>query len=179
MADINFTIRHIKQWEGGFINDPLDSGGATNMGITYNTFKRFCLDNNRSIPTIDDLKNISKGDWTSIFLQGYWNKWQANLIEDKYIATMLVDWVFNSGKWGIIIPQRLLKVKQDGIVGEITINAVNSHDPDYLFEELKWARIEFVKDIVRNKPTQERFLNGWINRIESIKANSIHSLGKL
>ena len=169
MADINFTINHIKAWEGGFVNNPFDFGGATNMGITYNTFKRFRLDNNKPIPSVDDLKNISEIEWKAIFLHNYWNKWQGNLIEDKYISTMLVDWVFHSGKWGIIIPQRLLKVRQDGIVGEITIGAVNAADPDYLFEDLKWARLEFLKDIVRNKPTQERFLKGWINRVESIK----------
>ena len=169
MADINFTIKHIQKWEGGFVNDPLDYGGATNKGITLNTYKRFCLDNKRPVPSVEDLKNISSKDWNAIFLCNYWNKWQANLIEDKYIATILVDWVFNSGKWGIIIPQRLLKVRQDGIVGEITINAVNSADPDYLFNEFLWARKEFYQDIVRKKPTQERFLKGWFNRIESIK----------
>ena len=82
---------------------------------------------------------------------------------------MLVDWVFNSGKWGIVIPQRLLKVREDGIVGINTLNAVNSADPDYFFNELLWARKEFYQDIVRKKPTQERFLKGWLNRIESIK----------
>ena len=49
----------------------------------------------------------------------------------------------------------LLKVRQDGIVGEITIGAVNAADPDYLFEDLKWARLEFLKDIVR-KPKRKR-----------------------
>ena len=169
MADINFTIRHIKKWEGGFVNNPYDPGGATNKGITLNTYKRFCLDNNRPIPGVEDLKNISDKDWYAIFLSNYWNKWQASLIEDKYVATMLVDWVFNSGKWGIVIPQRLLKVREDGIVGINTLNAVNSADPDYFFNELLWARREFYQDIVRKKPTQERFLKGWFNRIESIK----------
>lgn len=169
MADISFTIRHIKKWEGGFVNDPYDPGGATNKGITLNTYKRFCLDNNRPIPSVEDLKNISDKDWYALFLSNYWNKWQASLIEDKYIATMLVDWVFNSGKWGIVIPQRLLKVREDGIVGINTLNAVNSADPDYFFNELLWARKEFYQDIVRKKPTQERFLKGWFNRIESIK----------
>ena len=169
MADINFTIRHIQKWEGGFVNNPYDPGGATNKGITLNTYKRFCLDNNRPIPSVEDLKNISDKDWYALFLSNYWNKWQGNLIEDKYVATMLVDWVFNSGEWGIVIPQRLLKVREDGIVGPNTINAVNSADPDYLFNELLWARKEFLTDIVRKKPTQERFLKGWFNRIESIK----------
>ena len=54
MADINFTIRHIKKWEGGFVNNPYDPGGATNKGITLNTYKRFCLDNNRPIPSVEE-----------------------------------------------------------------------------------------------------------------------------
>jgi len=28
----------VLQWEGGYVNDPQDSGGATNRGVTYATY---------------------------------------------------------------------------------------------------------------------------------------------
>lgn len=32
----------ILKWEGGFINDPDDLGGATNMGVTIGTYETYC-----------------------------------------------------------------------------------------------------------------------------------------
>jgi hypothetical protein len=34
----------------------------------------------------------------------YWDKWKADKIENQSIANLLVDWVWTSGKWGIIFP---------------------------------------------------------------------------
>ena len=168
MSNINKTIAFIQKWEGGFVDNPIDKGGPTNKGITLSTFTRYCLDKNRPLPKVEDLKNISDRDWKAIFLHNYWNKWQGNLIEDDDVCTMLVDWVWHSGRWGIIIPQRLLGVKQDGIVGVKTLDAVNSQDQEYFLETLREVRIEFCRDIVRRSPRQEIFLKGWINRINDI-----------
>ena len=38
MADIKKLIPFLLKWEGGFVNDPVDLGGATNKGITIKTF---------------------------------------------------------------------------------------------------------------------------------------------
>ena len=55
----------------------------------------------------------------------YWDRWRADEIRDQKLAEMLVDWTWCSGRWGIVIPQRLLLVADDGIVGVNTISAVN------------------------------------------------------
>ena len=39
MAKSIKLIPFILQWEGGFVNDPADLGGATNKGVTIGTFK--------------------------------------------------------------------------------------------------------------------------------------------
>ena len=96
--------------------------------------------------------------------------------------------MWGSGKHGIVIPQKLLGVKPDGIVGNKTLSAVNFADPDELFEALFDARVEFLNDIVNNsiakferkigrkatekellKHTNKRFLKGWLNRLNSIR----------
>lgn len=38
MANVNELTPLILKWEGGFVNDPDDLGGATNMGVTIDTF---------------------------------------------------------------------------------------------------------------------------------------------
>ena len=39
MANVYKLAPWILKWEGGFVNDPADLGGATNMGVTIGTWK--------------------------------------------------------------------------------------------------------------------------------------------
>lgn len=39
MADVKKLAPFIQRWEGGFVDDPDDLGGATNMGVTIATYK--------------------------------------------------------------------------------------------------------------------------------------------
>jgi lysozyme family protein len=91
----------------------------------------------------------------------------ADKINNQSIAEFLVDWLYNSGSWGIKIPQRILQVKEDGLVGEKTILAVNNANGALFFCNLIQAREKFFRDIVVNNPSQKIFLKGWINRNNS------------
>lgn len=171
MADVNKLAPIILRWEGGFVNDPVDQGGATNMGVTIGTWRQVGYDKDGDGDIdVDDLKLLTKEDVINRVLKPhYWDRWKADRILNQSIANILVDWVWGSGKWGIVIPQRILKVKDDGIVGNITLAAVNNANPEKLFKEIHNARIEFVQDIVRKKPSQSRFIKGWTNRINDFK----------
>ena len=99
----------------------------------------------------------------------YWDRWKADQIISQPIANILVDWVWGSGKWGVIIPQRILGLQTDGVVGRLTIAAVNKQNPAELFARIKTARVEFLNNIVKNDPSQRVFLKGWINRLNDLK----------
>lgn len=114
------------RWEGGFVNDPADAGGATNKGVTIGTFRQFYGKD----ATVEQLKNITDAQWMHIFKKGYWDRWKADEINSQKIADILVGWVWGSGVYGIKIPQRILGVKEDGIVGQKTLQAVNFADSD-------------------------------------------------
>jgi len=82
---------------------------------------------------------------------------------------ILVDWVWASGVYGIKIPQRMLGVQQDGIVGPKTIEALNKEIPYIFWLSLVEERKDFVDNIVKNNPSQIRFKQGWLNRINDLK----------
>lgn len=164
MADAKKLIPFILRWEGGFVNDPDDAGGATNKGVTIATFRHFYGSN----ATVEQLKQITDEQWLHIFKTGYWDRWRADEIENQSIAHIVVDWVWASGVYGITGVQKILGVAVDGIVGPKTLAALNSRQPRDLFYQIRDARIAFIDDIVRRKPTQKKFLRGWTNRIMSI-----------
>ncbi len=153
----------ILSWEGGFANVPGDRGGATNKGVTIATF-RSVFGNDR---TVEDLRRMTDEQWMLIFRRYFWNKWKADEIECQAIANLLVDWTWTSGKYGIRIPQSVLGVAIDGMVGPKTIAAINSHpDKRQLFNRLWTARKEYFERI--GKGTQAKFLKGWLNRNNGI-----------
>ncbi len=165
MADYRKLKPFILKWEGGFVNDKNDLGGATNKGVTLATFRSVY---GQSMG-VSDLKNITERQWEHIFKTCYWDKWKGDEIEDQNVANILVDWTWCSGAYGIKIPQRVLGVSVDGIVGGKTIAALNARDGKALFNELKEERIAYIDRICQTRPQNRKFRNGWLNRINSLK----------
>jgi len=163
MADVKKLVPFILRWEGGFVDDPLDAGGATNKGVTIETFKQVFGQER----TVDELKHITDDQWLTILKRFYWNRWKADEIDNQSVANILVDWVWASGRWGIVIPQGIIDVKADGVVGDMTINALNRLNQEELFKKIIIARRTFVAQIVNRRPNQIRFLKGWLNRINA------------
>jgi lysozyme family protein len=188
MADIAKYFPKLLKWEGGFVNDPTDMGGATNMGVTIGTFKQWGFDNDGDGDIdVEDLRKESPEQAQSICKRLYWDRWKADLIKSQSVAESLVEWVWGSGKWGVIIPQRILGLIDDGVVGPKTLEAVNKADPPVFHEKLRIAKLNFIDGIVVSsihkyrethlnateeellKFTQKRFEKGWKRRINDFK----------
>ena len=169
MANHKKLIPFIKSHEGGFVNDPDDLGGATNKGVTIGTYTEYCRKKGYPVPTIERLKNISDETWEDIFKSLYWDRWKADEIKNQSVANILVDWVWASGVPGIKRPQGIVGVKPDGIVGKDTLSAINSKNPEELFNTIKQDRIAFIDEICRKRPANLKFKKGWLNRINAIK----------
>ncbi len=164
MAKAEILKPFILSWEGGFANVKGDRGGATNKGVTIATY--------RSVfgagKTVENLKNMTDFQWMIIFRKHFWNRWKADNIKTQSIANLLVDWVWASGAYGVKLPQKVLGVEIDGLVGEKTLAAINNYpNQQELFNKLWKERKEFFERIGRG--TQAKFLKGWLNRLNGIK----------
>jgi lysozyme family protein len=169
MAKIDILAPWILSFEGGFVTDKYDAGGATNKGVTLATWKKQGYDKNGDGKIdVEDLKLITDADATRIMKANYWNRWKADQILDQSLANILVDWVWGSGRYGITIPQRMLGVKVDGIVGSLTLAALNKQDPEAFFNRVKFKREQFFRDICDRRPANNRFLKGWLRRLDAI-----------
>ena len=188
MADVEKLIPHIIKWEAGIAqrqgeslyslferakksglaNDKDDLGGLTMVGVTYGTFEAYCR-KKRIEPTPFKLQTIDYSDWLDILKTLYWDRWKADEINNQSVANILVDCVWASGVHGIKRPQQLLGVTADGIVGKNTLKAVNEYDSEELFAGIVFDREQFIDEIVRARPRNAKFKQGWLNRIRDFR----------
>lgn len=170
MADPKILFSFIQRWEGGWANHKNDKGGKTNMGVTLSTWKScgYDKDGDGDIDA-DDLRLINQDDVYQVFKKNYWDRWKGDNIHSQSLANILVDWVWASGVNGIKIPQRLLGISTDGIVGPVTLSTLNQVNARNFFIMLKNARTEFIDNICKRDSTQEIFRAGWMNRLNDIK----------
>ena len=177
MADIRTLAPFILSFEGGFVKNKFDKGGATNLGVTLKTWLNAGYDKDEDGDIdIDDLTIITPDDATFYILEPlFWNKCWASQITDQSIANMLVDWAWHSGaKTAIKRIQGIVGTKQDGVMGKQTLSAINNAvSAERIFDALKSERISFLKSIVERNQSQERFLKGWLRRVEAIKYGSL------
>lgn len=170
MADVDKLVPHILKFEGGFVNDPDDLGGATNRGVCYRTYKLYCSRKKRPVPTIEDLKNITDEEFADILKSMYWDACRADRIESQSVANAIVDWAWNSGTVTASKEvQKVLGVTADGIIGNITLAAINSRSPLPLFGAIQEARKAYIDKICVSRPANRKFMKGWFRRVESLK----------
>lgn len=166
MAKITNFLSNLLKLEGGYVNHPNDNGGCTNKGITIATFRNYYGSNK----TCNDLKNISDEQIEKIYKTGYWDVCWGDKIQCPKIAQLIADWAVNSGtKTAIKGVQKIVGVKDDGIMGPMTLKAINNYPTKDLFELLKKARKEFYESIIKKNPSQKCFLKGWMNRLDDYK----------
>lgn len=169
MARVNELVPFIKRWEGGYVCDPDDLGGATNMGVTIGTYTDYRKKKGMKKPTVAELKNISDEEWMDILKTMYWDRFKADEIQSQSVANLCVDWIWCSGTTAIKRVQKVVGAKQDGIVGPKTLSAINSISPLPLFGMIKSERKRFLEEICRKRPANKKFLRGWMNRLNDLQ----------
>lgn len=176
MANFNRFFQKLLKHEGGFVDHPDDPGGATNKGITFNTFKEHAFEI-RVEPTIENLKSLSDDQAMSIYKTHYWDKINGDNIENQSVAEMFFDFSVMSGGAPKVM-QRVLKsmghdINVDGKIGHNTINAINSSNQRELFDNLKNARKEYLKDLIKKNPKLKTFEKGWMKRVDSFEYKEV------
>lgn len=165
----NIISNTIKQ-EGGvkFTQTPGDRGGATKFGITLSTLQKV-----KPGATVTDVANLSEAQARQIYQTKYWDAGQIDKMPIG-VQDLVFDMSVEHGLGGsTIIVQRALKdlgsnVSIDGKLGNNTLNAMQDFKPNLLRLSILQERKKWVEDIVKNDPSQAKFLSGWKKRIADL-----------
>lgn len=169
MASFDKYAPRLRKWEGNkFVDNPYDYGGATNSGVTIQTF-RLVFGQDK---TVDDLRRMTQEQWRKVMKGYFWDQCWGDMIKNQSVAEIFVDWCINSGIGKIKMVQEMVGTTPDGIVGPKTIAAINDGINDkngkgsVLHRKIKLARANrFMNQINASPSTQFGFFNGWFNRL--------------
>jgi lysozyme family protein len=182
MKSVEEIAAEIVMREGGYVDDPDDPGGATNMGVTIGTLRRlgYDLDGDGRITTAD-LRRLSRAQATDIFIEHYYKRPRIDALPERLRASAF-DMYVNSGANAVKILQRLLvamriPVAIDGIIGPQTVAAAaraQAAAPDHLADAYGIARRNYYYNLADRRPASRKYARrrdggkgGWITRAES------------
>lgn len=163
MASFDKYAPKLKKWEGGFGDNPADTGGATMCGVTLATFRQFYGQDK----TVADLRAMTDVQWRKIMKGGFWDKCWADQIRSQAVAEIIVDWCVNSGLGMIKRVQAIVGTTQDGVMGPKTVAAINASRAQLLHFRIKAARASYYESIILGRPSNIVFYDGWMNRLAS------------
>jgi len=148
--------------EGGFVDDPADSGGATSMGITQATLAAW----RAPVPvTKDDVRNLSEHEARSIYASEYLVKPGYADITNEDLRAVMLDCAVQFGPADATAwLQAVLHVPVDGKIGPQTLLALAHEDSRRVALRLIALRIRRRGRRITDKPSQARFAAGWANR---------------
>jgi lysozyme family protein len=162
IGEFEKALKRILKHEGGFVNDPLDSGGMTNLGVTKRVWEEFV-----GHPVSEaDMRALTPEKVGSMYKLKYWNPSYCEVLP-KGLDYVVFDFAVNAGTGrSVKTLQQAIGCVADGVIGPKTMAAINDAEPKDLIAKFSDARADFYQGIVTRKPDQVRFIKGWLNRVE-------------
>ncbi|MCF6327098.1 MAG: hypothetical protein L3J21_07395 [Devosiaceae bacterium] len=169
MSRFEHCLAHILRHEGGYVDNPKDPGGATNFGITRKTLARWRQVSPWWKLPKSQVRTIKQPEVKAIYRSLYWNRCRASILPIGLDYTVF-DFAVNSGPSRAIRHlQAVLGVMRDGIVGPITLNAIESFvvskGVGELIKKLINQRLGFLRRLTGFKT----FGRGWTRRVAAVR----------
>lgn len=153
MGVFNTIFERLQIYEGGYVNHPNDPGGETMYGVT----KRVA----QAHGYWGDMRRLPKSLAKEITEKSYYKAVKGDQL-DRLIAWQLTDAAYNHGnRRAVKFLQAAVGASQDGLIGPMTLAAVDKMDKNDVVFLFNAERIEFYTRL----RTWQTFGRGWARRV--------------
>ena len=156
-------LKKLLEHEGYYSNVESDHGGETYAGISRHFFPKWegwrLLDS-------ENYQNAELSEAVANFYRVYfWYPLKCDLIDNDFIAIVVFNFGVNFGKRQAAKKvQRILGVKQDGLIGTKTLYALNETNAEMFIYHFLLEAVEFYSHLAKDF-SQRQFFRGWIGRV--------------
>jgi len=176
------AIDTVLHHEGGFVNDPVDPGGATNYGVSLRFLLSkgeldrdgdgvldFDFDKDGDVDDFD-VRSMTREDAIMIYRDFWWDENRYSELPGL-VAIKVFDLAVNMGsRQAHLLLQRALRangstdVVEDGALGPVTRRAVIAGDALSVQAALRSEAAGFYRALTAQKPPLKKYLKGWLRR---------------
>jgi hypothetical protein len=154
--------------EGGWVNNPKDPGGETNLGVTKKVWQEWV---GHEVKT---MQGLTPADVAPMYQAKYWMACYANQLPTG-VDYMAFDAAVNMGAGrSVKLLQECLGCVPDGTIGPRTMQLIDGKDPKDVVEAFSQRKIGFYESL----PTFPTFGKGWLKRVEDVKQNALKMIGE-
>lgn len=164
-ANFAEALKAVLKHEGGYVNNPSDPGGMTNLGCTKRVWEEHC--GYEVTETI--MRKLTPADVAPLYKTKYWDKIRGDDLPSG-IDYIVFDAAINSGpgraaKW----LQQAVNVKDDGAIGPGTLKAVQALSTIDLIKSYQAKRLAFMQAL----STWPTFGKGWQRRVDEVTSSAL------
>lgn len=183
MANFLDSFKRTIEFEGGYSDDSIDTGGFTYKGISRKNFPNWggwtTIDSYKTkldFPKSLDLDTNLQNDVQQFYKTNFWTKLKLDQVPAQQLADYLFDTAVNLGLFravtflqkslNILTPDMLI---EDGSFGNKTLTSLltylNKNKVIYLIKLLTILRGNHYINIVISNSSQKKFIKSWLNRL--------------
>lgn len=167
MADAVFqrALAFTRRAEGGYVDDPDDDGGPTSHGVIQATYDRWRA--NRGLPRRPVAESTVE-EREQLYFDEFWQRAGCYRFGPA-LAVSLFDAAVNPGvDRAIALLQSVVGARPDSILGPKTLSAIYLYGERKAARDLQVARRGYYVARRFAKPTNAKFLGGWIARCDAL-----------
>jgi lysozyme family protein len=159
------SFARIIKSEGGYVNDPADRGGETNLGVTIGAWGAYL---NRAIQP-GEMAKLTQETVKPFYKSMYWDKVKGDDLPVG-VDYCIFDFAVNAGVGRAAkFLQRAVGALDDGAIGPGTLALVAKTTPGKLLENFAKQKEAFYNSLAEKNPTQKKFLKGWMARVDHVQ----------
>ena len=155
--------------EGGYVNNPKDPGGRTNLGVTQKVWEEWVGH------PVDEaaMRALTPSDVAPLYKKNYWDKIKGDDLPAG-VDYACFDLAVNSGVGRAAkILQQAVGANPDGAIGPASLDAVEKANPRDVATEICDLRLIFLQSL----PIFATFGKGWTRRVSEVEETAFKMVG--
>jgi lysozyme family protein len=151
--------------EGGYVNNPADPGGRTNLGVTQATWEAYTGEPSSEA----EMRSLTPAMVAPLYKQKYWDVVCGDTLPAG-VDYAVFDYAVNSGtSRAAKALQMSVNAKPDGVIGPNTLAQVNTANPSDIISDVCERRLRFLQSL----GTFSTFGNGWTKRVKQVESDAL------